>query len=237
MFRVLSLGTRAGTTCAPRVRDARETRTRAVSASPLERASGVGFLTAVTTPDSSDPERPAAAPPAGGAFGEPAAPPGGRTGDAVLRLAVRCGLFAAAATAGAIVGFAIGAGDGATTPFAMSGRMLLGVAASDGLMARAVAVAAGVLLHCGVVVAWAVPFVAIARRRHGAVLLVTAALYAAAIYVASERLLPPLLRLGHGVRAFPPQVVLLHAVLAAALGAGMRIAFSGNASPPAASHQ
>ena len=190
----------------------------------------------MTTPDTFDPERPAAAAAAAGPLGAPAAP-SGRAGDEVLRLAVRCGLFAAAATAGAIAGFAIGAGDGAAAPFAVGGRMLLGVPASDGLMARGVAVAAGVLLHCVVVIAWAVPFVAIARRRGGAVLLVTAALYAAAAYFASERLLPPLLRLGHGVRAFPPQVVLLYAVLAVALGAGMRIAFSGNASPPAASHQ
>ena len=190
----------------------------------------------MTTPDTFDPERPAAAP-AAAPFGAPAAPPRGRAGDEVLRLAVRCGLFAAAATAGAIAGFAIGAGDGASAPFAVSGRMLLGAPASDGVMARGVAVAAGVLLHCVVVIAWAVPFVAIARRRGGAVLLVTAAMYAAAVYFASERLLPPLLRLGHGVRAFPPQVVLLYAVLSVALGAGMRIAFSGNASPPAASHQ
>ena len=157
--------------------------------------------------------------------------------DGVLRLGVRCGLFAAAATAGVLAGFAIRAGDGAAAPFAATGRMLLGVPASAGAAAQSLAVVVGVLLHCAIVVAWALPFAALVRRRRSAaVLLVTAALYAAAAYLASERLFPELLRLGHGARAFPPQLVLLYAVLAVALGLGMRLAFSGNASPSAASH-
>jgi hypothetical protein len=157
--------------------------------------------------------------------------------EGVLHLGVRCGLFAAAATAGVLAGFAIRAGDGAAAPFAAAGRMLLGVPASAGAAAQSLAVVAGVLLHCAIVVAWALPFAALVRRRRSAaVLVVTAALYAAAAYLTSERLFPELLRLGHGARAFPPQLVLLYVVLAVALGLGMRLAFSGNASPSAASH-
>ena len=156
----------------------------------------------------------------------------------MARRGVRCGLFAAAATAGAVAGVALRAGDALTAPFAVNGRMLLGVpASSGGAASQALAVAAGVLLHCALVVAWALPFAALVRRRRGAVALsVVAALYSAAAYLVSVRFLPTLLRLGHGARAFPPQVALLYFVLAFALAAGMRIAFSGNAEPPAASH-
>jgi hypothetical protein len=93
-----------------------------------------------------------------------------------------------------------------------------------------------VLLHGAIVVAWAVGFAAVARRwRGGPAIYVTAALYAAAAFLVSGWL-PALLRLGHGVRALPLQIAFLYAVLAVGLGVGMRLAFSADASPPAASH-
>lgn len=168
--------------------------------------------------------------------GAPSAAGDGAAGGELLRGALRCGVFAAAATAGAIVGFARHAGDGAATPFVITGRMLLGVPASDGALVQWGAALAGVLLHCAIVVAWALAFAVVAPRARGPVLYVTAAAYAAAAYLVSTRLLPTLLRLGHGARALPLQIALLYGVLAVALGVGMRLAFSRNASPSAESH-
>jgi hypothetical protein len=51
-----------------------------------------------------------------------------------------------------------------------------------------------------------------------------AALLAAGVYAASEFVLPPLLRLGHGAHPFQAQLALLYAVLAIALVLGMRLA-------------
>jgi len=153
----------------------------------------------------------------------PPPPPG------VLRAGVRCGLFAAAATAGAIAGFALHEPGGMLAPYATTGRMLLGVAAGEGRAAQLAALAGGLALHVLVVVAWAVLFAALARALRGARLWLAAALYAASVYWVSEQLLPPLLRLGHGARAFPAQLALLYAVLAVALAIGMRLAFSDRA--------
>ena len=214
---------------------------------PLERDSGDGFLSPVTIPHPDPAPHDAAAEAdtaAAAAASDTGAPRpiddarGGR-GDGrreLLRGALLGGLFAAAATAGALVGFARHAGDSAAAPFAITGRMLLGVPATDGALVQWGAVAAGVLLHCAVVIAWALLFAALVRRQRGPVLFVTAALFAIAAHFVSARLLPPLLRLGHGARALPLQVVLLYAVLALALAIGMRLAFSSNASPSAASH-
>ena len=147
----------------------------------------------------------------------------------VVWAGVRCGLLAAAATAGAIVGFARHDAAGVLAPFATSGRMLLGVAAGEGRPAQLLALAAGLALHVTLVVAWAVLFSFLAGALRGVRLLLAAALFAAAVYAASRFALPALLRLGHGVRAFPPQVAVLYGVLALALAIGMRLAFSSRA--------
>jgi len=156
---------------------------------------------------------------------------------AALRAGMRSGVVAAAATAGAIVGFARQESDGVLAPFATSGRMLLGVAAGDERLAQLAALSAGVALHVALVVAWAMLFALLAGALRGVRLLLAAALFAFAVYGASRVALPALLRLGHGVRAFPPQVAVLYGVLAIGLAIGMRLAFSSRAgdAPTAAS--
>lgn len=141
-----------------------------------------------------------------------------------VRAGLRAGLVASAATAGAMVGFAWRAAGGAFAPFSATGRMLLGVAAAESRGVQLAALVAGVAFHVVLVAAWTVLFSLVAGALRGVRLAVAAALFAAAAYVASEGVLPPLLRLGHGVRAFPPQVALLYVVLGLGLAIGMRIA-------------
>lgn len=140
-----------------------------------------------------------------------------------LRAGLRTGIIAAAATAGAVVGFGAG-GDGAAAPFRVLGRLALGVAASDAPSAQFAAVVAGCLLHAVIAAAWGALFAALAAGLRGLRLALAAALFALFVYALDLGLLPPLLRLGHGARTYPSQSVLLHIVLAFALGLGMRIA-------------
>lgn len=141
-----------------------------------------------------------------------------------MEVGVRAGLVAAAATAGAMAGFALRDSGRATAPFAATGRMLLGVAAADSGAAQLAALGAGVALHVALVATWASIFALLAGALRGARLALAAALFAGAVYLASEAALPPLLRLGHGIRAFPPQLAVLYTVLALGLAVGMRIA-------------
>jgi hypothetical protein len=143
-----------------------------------------------------------------------------------VRTGVRCGLFVAAATAGVITGFSLHSPAGVLAPFATSGRMLLGVSANEGPAEQVVALAGGVLLHALLALAWTALFALLARTLGGLRLWIAAALFAVGAYGTSEYLLPPLLRLGHGARPFPPQLALLYAVLAVALVVGMRLAKS-----------
>lgn len=147
--------------------------------------------------------------------------------EGALRVGTRCGLIVAAATAGAITGFSLHDPGGPLAPFATSGRMLLGVSLSEGRAAQLSALAGGLALHTLVAVAWSVLFVVLARSLRGVGLWIAAVLFAVAAFAASEFLLPPLLRLAHGARPFPPQLALLYAVLAVALVVGMRLAKSG----------
>ena len=144
-----------------------------------------------------------------------------------MRAGARCGLFVAAATAGMITGFALHDPAGPLAPFATSGRMLLGVSLNEGRAEQLAALGVGLLLHTLVAVGWAVLFSLLAGSLRGVARWVAAAVFAVGVYGASELLLPPLLRLGHGARPFPPQLALLYVVLALALVVGMRLANSG----------
>jgi hypothetical protein len=188
----------------------------------LERAGERGLLSAVTSPPL--PSQHESAAPLSVRAPDPE--PGGRARLAVWQ-AVRCGLIVAAATAGVITGFSLRDPAGPLAPFATNGRMLLGVSANEGRLTQLVALAGGLALHALLAVVWASLFVAFAHRLRGARLWVAAALFALGAYGTSEYLLSPLLRLGHGARAYPPQLALLYAVLAVALVAGMRLANSG----------
>lgn len=175
------------------------------------------MLSAVTSPPLPSPlESPAPA---------PVRALGPRSGSA-LRSGARCGLFAAAATAGVIVGFSLRAPAGRFAPFTTTGRMLLGIASSEGRAVQLSALAGGLAFHALLVVGWAVLFALFAGALRGIRLWLAAAIFVAGIYAASEFLLPPVLRLGHGARPFPSQLALLYAVLALALALGMRLAKS-----------
>ena len=139
-----------------------------------------------------------------------------------VRRGLSAGIIAAAATAGAVAGFGVRRGAPAE-PFTNAGRLFLGIAATEDGTRQLGAFAVGVLLHVGSALAWSVAFALLAARLRGARLLVAALLFAGAVYVLRERL-PELLRVGHGGRAFPPQLVVLHVVLGLALAAGIRLA-------------
>ena len=135
------------------------------------------------------------------------------------------GAIAAAATTGALAGF--GARERAPgEAFRALGRVLLGVATNEGPRAQHLALLAGLLLHAATLVAWGVLFALIAGRLRGAALIAAAAVFSLVAYALSSGILPPLLRLGYGAKAFPPQLVLLYSVLALALAVGMRLAQS-----------
>jgi len=142
-----------------------------------------------------------------------------------LRAALGTGVIAAAATAGAIAGVGPGR-DGALAPFRTLGRLALGVTQNASGSAQSAAVVAGLVLHGAVAVAWGVVFVLVAGGLRGVRRLGAAALFALFVYALDAGLLPPLLRLGHGARAFPSQSAFLHLVLAVALAAGTWLALS-----------
>jgi hypothetical protein len=140
-----------------------------------------------------------------------------------MRAALQVGLIAAAATAGVLAGFGLGQ-DGALSPFAVLGRLTLGVPQNASAAAQSAATLAGIALHTVLAGLWGVLFVLVAGGARGARLALAAVLYALFVYALDSGLLPPLLRLGHGARAFPSQSAFLHLVLAAALGIGTWIA-------------
>ena len=139
-----------------------------------------------------------------------------------VRKGLTAGIIAAAATAGAVTGFGIRPGEPAE-PFTNAGRLVLGIAATENGTRQLGAFAFGVLLHVGAALVWGVAFALLAAGLRGVRLLVAALLFAGAVYAARERV-PELLRLGYGGRAFPPQLVVLHVVLALGLAAGIRLA-------------
>ena len=140
-----------------------------------------------------------------------------------MRAGLQVGLIAAAATAGALAGFGLGR-DGPLDPFRVLGRLTLGVTQNAGPTAQSAATAAGIGLHVVLAGLWGLLFVLVAGGARGVRLAGAAVLFALFVYALDLGLLPPVLRLGHGARAFPSQSVLLHLVLAAALGLGTWIA-------------
>ena len=139
------------------------------------------------------------------------------------RAALHVGLIAAAATTGALAGFGLGQ-DGALAPFEVLGRLTLGVTQNAGTAAQRVATLVGLGLHAALAAVWGALFVVVLGGTRGARLALAAILYALFVFALDSGLLPPLLRLGHGARAFPSQSAFLHVVLAAALGLGTWLA-------------
>ena len=139
------------------------------------------------------------------------------------RAALQVGLITAAATTGALVGFGLGQ-DGALAPFAVLGRLALGVPQNAGAAAQRGATMVGLGMHAALAALWGTLFVLVLGRVRGLRLALAATLYALFVYALDSGLLPPLLRLGHGARVFPSQSAFLHLVLATALGLGTWIA-------------
>ena len=140
-----------------------------------------------------------------------------------VRAGLHVGLIAAAATAGALAGFGL-AREGPLGSFRVLGRLALGVTQNAGSAAQSAATVAGLGLHLLLAGLWGLLFVLVAGGVRGVRLAGAALLFALFVYALDLGLLPPILRLGHGARAFPSQSVLLHVVLAAALGLGTSIA-------------
>ncbi len=145
------------------------------------------------------------------------------------RLRVRGGwrsstAIAAAATAGALVAFGLRDDGGVFAVFTAAGRLMLGIAPTQGAAASTLAFVAGFAVHVAVCALWAALFVLVASRRRPWQLAITAALLATALYSASTLWLPRLLQLGYALRATRPQRVVLYALLAGGLWAGTRLA-------------
>jgi hypothetical protein len=144
-----------------------------------------------------------------------------------LGAGLRTALVAAAATGGVLVRFGVATGIGAWEPFTQVGRLALGVAVTDGPWVQRAALLVGLLLHLGVTTLWTVLFAALAARWRGVWRWGAAVVVSFMAFVADQAIMPAVLRLGHGARDWPPQVVLLHVVLALALVVGMRLALDG----------
>lgn len=136
----------------------------------------------------------------------------------------RAAALAGAATAGVLVRFGVAAGEGPVAAFNQVGRLVTGVTLGDGAWAQRGATLAGILVHFAVVATWALLFARVVHGWRGVRLWVAAAATAALAWLAGAWVLPAVLRMGHGVWAPLPQLLLLHAVLALSLGLGIRLA-------------
>jgi hypothetical protein len=131
-------------------------------------------------------------------------------------------LLAAAATAGALVGFGVRERAPARF-FSAAGQQLRGVppfVTPD----RGFGLAAwlGILQHVVVVVLWAILFTSLAGRLRGLALAGAAAAFATAVFFV-DAALPDTLRLAAGALSVPQRFVVA-VIFAAALGVGMRLA-------------
>lgn len=140
---------------------------------------------------------------------------------------LRAAAVAGAATAGVLVRLGVGAGEGPAGAFNQVGRLATGVTLGDGAWAQRAATLAGLAVHFAVVATWALLFARVVHGWHGARVWIAAAVTAGLAWLAGAWILPAVLRMGHGVWAPLPQLLLLHAVLALSLALGIRLALSG----------
>jgi hypothetical protein len=140
------------------------------------------------------------------------------------RAGLRTAAVATAATAGVLVYFGVASDAGALGAFTQVGRLVAGIARADGAAAHGAATVVGLIVHALVVTTWSLAYARVVTG-WGAVGRWAAAVAVAGLaWAAGQLVLPSMLRLGHGVRAFAPQVLLLHVVLALSLAVGMRLA-------------
>jgi hypothetical protein len=138
---------------------------------------------------------------------------------------VLTGALAAAATAGALLGFGLQQGTPAR-PFNAIAGLLLGDRAGGIWGFHPVVTVTGLLVHVALTLGWGLLFARLARGMRG-LRLVAAALVAAIAALALDALLAGRI-LGVDVSGAlaPAQVVALHLVLGVALAVGMRLATS-----------
>lgn len=137
---------------------------------------------------------------------------------------LRTAAVAAAATGGVLVRYGIAGDIGPLGAFAQVGRLVTGVTAVDAAVAQHAATIVGVLVHVLVATVWSLVFSIVAVEWRGVRRWLAAVVVAAFAWGVGQAVLPTVLRLGHGARARPPQVALLHVVLALSLVVGMRLA-------------
>jgi hypothetical protein len=143
----------------------------------------------------------------------------------VLTQGVLTGALAAAATAGALLGFGIQQGTPAR-PFNVLAALLLGDRAGGIWGFHPVVTVIGVFVHVAVSLGWGLLFARLAGglrglRLAGAVLVVTIAALAVDVFVVGR-----LLGVNVSDVLAPAQVIALHGVLGVTLGVGMRLATS-----------
>lgn len=157
-------------------------------------------------------------------------PPGFLT--RVLRERVRRGLvagvIAAAATAGALLGF--GRAHGATfTLLNDAAHVLLGERARLVETAHPLVTSVAMLVHLASVMIWGVIFALVAGALDGARLALAALAFVVAIGAIDLWILPASMRPGFETTMSIPELVLLYAILAAALAFGVREARAARA--------
>ncbi|MFN2567282.1 MAG: hypothetical protein ABR499_19980 [Gemmatimonadaceae bacterium] len=149
----------------------------------------------------------------------------GHPQHATLTQGILTGTLAAAATAGALLGFGIQQGTPAR-PFNSIATLLLGDRAGGIWGFHPVVTVVGVLAHLAVTLGWGLLFARLARgmrglRLAGAAVVATVATLAVHVLIAGR-----LLGMNVSDVLVPAQVIALHIVLGVALGVGMRLATS-----------
>lgn len=135
------------------------------------------------------------------------------------------GTLAAAATAGALLGFGIQQGMPAR-PFNAIASLILGDRAAGIWGFHPVVTVVGVLLHAAVSLGWGVLFARLVGGMRGWRLIIAAAAVAAAALAVNVLVVTRILGANVSDVLAPPRVISLHVVLGIALAMGMRLATS-----------
>jgi hypothetical protein len=143
---------------------------------------------------------------------------------------VLAGLVAAAATAGALVGFGVARGAAWRVVNTLA-HLPLGYRAeiTDGFDPLVTPV--GLAVHAASVVGWTVLFSLVAGRLRGARLAVAALLFAGAAFLVAHRVLPVRYKPGFELVLTFPELVALYALLAVSLVAGVLMARGARREP------
>lgn len=151
--------------------------------------------------------------------------PAHRPHQGTLAHGVLTGAVAAAATAGALLGFGLRQGTPAR-PFNALAGLVLGDRAGGIWGFDSVVTVTGVLVHVAVTLGWGLLFARFARGMRGLRLVVAALVAALAALAVDAVLAGRVLGVNVSDALAPAQVVAVHLVLGVALAVGMRLATS-----------